>query len=540
MKQLPQVFPGRALDGVVSIEQDSGSRSEPALKVASENGEARSIVSVGSEKSSAAWSASASSRASAESSWWKPVGALLGACGLVATSYYLGSTWLAEPALGVPVGVWGAILVGAWTRLLQTPTRRAWFLDRPVIRSEPARGRVWPRNVVASMALETVAKGASVGVTLLDELSGGVGTSSPSERLAALHDNAAWPERPLRVGLQVPDSVSGPLIGAPGNSPVEFVVLSDMDVDPSICQRHVLDAVVRGDGECITLRTASRYGRDAAWFDWAGQRPLAYSSVFPLRLDPDRVSLGKGVGREDAPIARALIEAAATLSRTPQRLNFADRMQGRRPLSARVSNLGATLDADAIHGDLSLRHLAYAMSRGQLGDVRSLGAKAAARAVSAWIATRDSGLDEAERVAIMESAARIAGDEPEVLLRLAASRISAFHDGDGIETLLRAQHMLTHGEVLQGADHLSFVQSEIAHGSYGPMTLGRVAAGLCMVCSTAPAESLTHLRDDLLEDMRYSGWLVGADADRALLMDVFRQLETARSRAGRSIVSMAA
>jgi len=510
------------------------------VKVASENGEARSIVSDGSEKSSAAWSARASSRASAGSSWWKPVGALLGACGLVATSYYLGSTWLAEPALGVPVGVWGAILVGAWTRMLHTPTRRAWFLERPVIRSEPARGRVWPRNVVASMALETVAKGASVGVTLLDELSGGVGTSSPSERLAALHDNAAWPERPLRVGLQVPDSVSGPLIGAPGNSPVEFVVLSDMDVDPSICQRHVLDAVVRGDGECITLRTASRYGRDAAWFDWAGQRPLAYSSVFPLRLDPDRVSLGKGVGREDAPIARALIEAAATLSRTPQRLNFADRMQGRRPLSARVSNLGATLDADAIHGDLSLRHLAYAMSRGQLGDVRSLGAKAAARAVSAWIATRDSGLDEAERVAIMESAARIAGDEPEVLLRLAASRISAFHDGDGIETLLRAQHMLTHGEVLQGADHLSFVQSEIAHGSYGPMTLGRVAAGLCMVCSTAPAESLTHLRDDLLEDMRYSGWLVGADADRALLMDVFRQLETARSRAGRSIVSMAA
>ncbi len=510
------------------------------MEIASENGERRGRSFLLGAKKPRKLGPRASSRASAGNSWWKPVSALLGACGLVATSYYLGSTWLAEPALGVPVGVWGAILVGAWTRMLQTPTHRAWFLDRPVIRSEPSRARAWPRNVVASTALETVAKGASVGVTLLDELSGGVGTSSPSERLAALHDSAAWPERPLRVGLQVPDSVSGPLIGAAGNSPVEFVVLEDLEVDPSICQRHVLDAVVRGDGDGITLRTASRYGRDAAWFDWAGQRPLAYSSVFPLRLDPDRVSLGAEVGSEHAPISRALIEAAATLSRTPQRLNFEDRMQGRRPLSTRVADSGGTLDAEAIHADLSLRHLAYAMSRGRLGDVRSRGAKAAARAVSAWIATRDSGLDESERVAIMESAARIAGDEPEVLLRLAASKISAFHDGDGIETLLRAQHVLMHGEVLQGADHLSFVQSEIAHGSYGPMTLGRVAAGLCMVCSTAPAESLTHLRDDLLEDMRYSGWLVGADADRALLMDVFRQLEAARSGAGRSIVPLAA
>lgn len=531
---------GKVFDGGASREHEAATRAERAVEVASENGDARSVLprAVGQDQSPQG--AERSEPLQSNPSAWKPVAALLGACGLVATAYYLGAQWLAEPALGVPVGVWGAILAGAWTRMLQTPTRRAWLVDRPVIRSEPSRARAWPRNVVASAALETVAKSASVGVTLLDELTGGTGTDAPSERLSALHDDTAWPERPLRVGLQVPDSVAGPLIGAPGNTPVEFVVLTDLAVDPSIYQRHVLDAVVRGEGDSITLRTAAHYGRDAAWFDWAGQRPLAYSSVFPLRLDPDRVSLGTSVGREQASISRALIEAAATLSRTPQRLNFADRLQGRRPLATNVEVGVESLGAESIHGDLSLRYLAYALSHGELGDARSVGVKAAARAVSAWVATRGGLLEDVERVAIVESAARIAGDEPEVLLRLAASRISAFEDGAGIEALLRAQHLLTHGEILHGADHLSFVQSEIMHGSYGPLTLGRVAAGLCMVCATAPEESLPYLRDDLLEDMRYSGWLVGADADRALLIDVFRQLERARASANRSVVALAA
>ena len=69
---------------------------------------------------------------------------------------------------------------------------------------------------------------------------------------------------------------------------------------------------------------------------------------------------------------------------------------------------------------------------------------------------------------------------------------------------------------------------ELEHGPYSPMTLGRVAAGICLLCASSPTERLAYLRDDLLEDMRYSGWLVGRDTERAVLIDVFRAIERAR------------
>ena len=59
------------------------------------------------------------------------------------------------------------------------------------------------------------------------------------------------------------------------------------------------------------------------------------------------------------------------------------------------------------------------------------------------------------------------------------------------------------------------------------MTLGRVAAGVCLVCATSAPERLPFIRTDFMDDVRYSAWLVGRDQDRAALYDVFRVVERA-------------
>jgi len=106
------------------------------------------------------------------------------------------------------------------------------------------------------------------------------------------------------------------------------------------------------------------------------------------------------------------------------------------------------------------------------------------------------------------------------MLRLAAARFAVCDDSAGMESLLRAQHVL-HEQGLPEFDQSAFLQSELEHGVSAPIALGRVAAGIALVCASLGADKIPYFRDDVMDDARYSGWLVGRDQDRKFLLEVF-------------------
>jgi hypothetical protein len=216
---------------------------------------------------------------------------------------------------------------------------------------------------------------------------------------------------------------------------------------------------------------------------------------------------------------RVLIEVAASLARSPWRLSLADRLLGRWPRVARVGR-GATT------GEEALARLTGPLGRGI--ELRASLAQPCARALSAWLASTPAPVDVAARRAGVESAATILGDEPEALLRLAAVRFAAHDDGAAFDALQRADKVIRAAKHEPVSDQFAFLESEVKLGLHEPMTLGRVAAGICLVAATRPSDHLPHLRDDLMEDLRFSEWLVGRDQDRALLLDAFRMLERGR------------
>ena len=94
--------------------------------------------------------------------------------------------------------------------------------------------------------------------------------------------------------------------------------------------------------------------------------------------------------------------------------------------------------------------------------------------------------------------------------------------------LLRADRLIRQRGTFEGLDHMKLLQAELEHGTFGGMTIGRVAAGICLACAVTPADRIMFLRDDLLDDLRLSSYLVGRDREHAILIDVFRQLERNR------------
>lgn len=513
--------------------------------------------------------------------------AVMAACALVATAYFLGATWLSGQFIGVPAGAWMVLFVwlttlalrsgGATTPLIDqrpswadagvvVPTRPAHVTtasaadptpaaqddgvpprteratDEAAARAAPSdapaeaprtsrRAASERRRVASAPRLSATWRDGSLSA-LVREGVGRVATSLAGRAAgehwlavaaAGLLDGDSAPVRPLRIGVAVERDLADWVMGDRGDP-------SWMMIEPTACaaalaDEHRLDAVVVRDGpDSLGVVTPERPGLEAAWFDWACERPVSYLSLFPMRVDCARLSLS-GLAKPDrwagerGEFLRTLIVTAATLSRWPARLTSLDRVLGRRPAA------GDRADRfDVASGSL------YTLGRSleTLADRRGAGARAAGRALSAWLATFAGPIDEDDRARFAEAAADAAGEEPEVMLRLAAVRLACFQDELGLDALLRADRMLRGRTALPGVDHVKFLQSELSHGTPDPLTFGRVAAGLCLACSTTAADRIAYLRDDLFEDMRFSGWLVGRDQDRALLMEVFRALERAR------------
>lgn len=495
--------------------------------------------------------------AQAPSSLFPPVvSATLGACAAVGTAAWLGADWLREPVAGLPAGAW---LIGAGAGWAWAASRRrsGAFVEGSVLpavtegaASDDVVCRLRPSPGTGTGVLSSGGGLAgSVGALLAAACDGasalgrrvpalGGFASAWGERLGEWHDRSSWPSSPLRIGVDASDDAWRALTHSDGTTPVRWAPVPRAWDDRTACRRLGLDAVVRHYPHGpVRITFAEHEDREAAWYDWSSPPPLTFASLFPVRVDPARVTLNwvDLTDRSEVALLRAVVEGGAALSRTAARLSLADRLRGRRPLTGGLARVvcGGT-DGETVEG--AMRHLGRCLAQStRSGDQATPLQRAAANAASAWVSGADALMDPEERLRTVETAWRILGDEPEVLLRLVAARFAAFQDRGALEAVLGADRAIRERNPEPITDHMAFLQSEVELGLPAPQTLGRVAAGICLVCATSPVERIAYLRDDVTDDMRYSGWLVGRDQDRALLTEVFRVLERQRLAAQEAV-----
>ncbi len=456
--------------------------------------------------------------ASVAVSQWSAVPTLLGACSLVATAYLLGASWLSVPTLGVPVGLWLIVVAVGVFRL---DARRVARRLAGVSASSDPSASVWAIAGALCRGFEALTRWSKPLRDRFDVLSGS--GEKAASRLSAWHDRAAWPERPLRVGLAVGPEVADALRAAPGSSLVQWVHVSGGVGPLGACKSLALDAVLHGEpGEGLRVTTLERSGRDAAWHDWALPRPLTYASVFPFLVDPTHATLGiRSVATgPEAELVRAMIEAAAVLSRSSHRIGLADRLIGRRPTDGTRVQPG-----EIARIDRAMLRLARVFE-GTAERVDSMLARVCARVLSADLCA-GAGRTWAS-ADLWDLIARVGGDEAEIALREAASRFVLLEDSGGLAALARADASLRLRDNPEQIDHTALLEWELEHGASSDQAIGRLAAGICLACATRDAHAIACVRDDLLDDMRHSAWLVDREQDQALILDVFRHIERLR------------
>jgi hypothetical protein len=459
---------------------------------------------------------------------------------VVGVGYWLGATWLGEPLAGVPAGIW--LVLG-----LAAAHRTGWLggpaatEDVEVAAQPSAAAQVTAPRPAEAGSLSTAAPVSTLAVpawptsprtsAAMDGLGRAVGGAARlvvgadpdcsrvkvcEEQLISRLEASEWPARPIRVGIGVESGAAEQLKHGIEEGGGEAVVVRDRvasDSPEEICESQLLDAVVTPSRGGVRITTLERKGREAGWFDWGAARPLSYVGLFPFRLDCSQVSLWSLKDMQcAAPETVAIAMAAAACTRTEARLRLIDRLRGRR--------------SDPSLGDFWMSRLGAIVSALGEAPEPSVG-RALARTVSAWAVT-SPGLDDEERARLAEAAAAVAGDEPEVMLRLAAARFASLRDSAGIDALLRADRLIRSAPDAFSGDQSAFVQSDMVHAPYSSLLLGKVAAGICLACASADTRAVAYLLGDFMDDMRYSGWLVGRDQDRAVLSEVFRALERAR------------
>jgi len=398
--------------------------------------------------------------------------------------------------------------------------------------------KVWPSDYLNRAGLAAIdwgvrglaAAGASADVDV-------------GERVTRWIDDHEWPARPLRIGVRGPNA--WPLgwadrVHASASAGIEWFALPAREggTDGAMIE-HLLDAAVEVTAAgMMRVETLTRSGFEAAWFDWAGSLPLSYASVFPCRVDCERVEVQLEEG-DSAGLVTALIEAAAWSSRAPARLTLEDRLKGRcvaSPMRKRVRRL-EVWKPSVDQFERAMRRLTAGVTEAEAKRVESgfrneagpSGAeRAAARVSSAWLATWVGPMRDTERRDAMEACAGLAGDEAEVALRLAAARLACGADQAGFDALEQADRMLRTRVLLPGIDQFAFVQGELATHLQTPLAVGRVAAGACMIGATMAADTFVHFKDDVLDELKHSELLVGRDQDHRLLVEVFRTLHRIR------------
>ncbi|MBX3406087.1 MAG: hypothetical protein KF869_04910 [Phycisphaeraceae bacterium] len=449
-------------------------------------------------------------------------------CALASTAYVLGATWLESPWLGLPLGVW---LIGAGVG-----AAHLWTTRGPAITAAAGRGRVRvPRGLAASLTTDNV-------LATVMELSGVPARSvqTARRRMREMADNAGLKLTPraIRIGLDLSHRDHERLcaVGASGLAPglaVEWVrapagLMADAPHDAA-----AFDALVRREpegrgGSGAAAVFVPEHGEfHAAWKDWAAPASPGYAQSFPVRLDPGVIRLEQCDFADPlhARLAADIIVLGAALGAGP----------ARRPGGIRSVIRGGALDNETARSAVEVAMLRLA---GTLEDLAAAAdrnetsippaARSAARVLSAWLtawqAQPGTPPIHHERCRLAQLAAGFLDDEPEAALRLGATQIAAFEDRAAMTTFRRARDMLRADARACPIDPLAFIQSEIEMGAPNGLTLGRVAAGLVLLWGTTPADSAHYLRDDLLDDLRHSGWLAQREQDCKVLAEVLEEL----------------
>jgi hypothetical protein len=444
----------------------------------------------------------------------------LTACGTVATAAYLGANFLRTPMAGLPTGVWvvGIAQTAAYAMWRRSQRPKAYLRDIRAIDTVDVRLLAGPTLAWASRSVDHALMRLPIGRAGFDGF---------RMRLQNKLDRGTWPSAPLRIGLDLTSETGEALMDAmPADVSPEWLPVSGED--QRTLERLRLDVIVRQTpGEPMRITTRVDPSRREGWADWSSTGPLSFGSVFPGRVDPGQITLESVDLTDEAELClvAALVQAAGVLSRCTARVGFEDRLCGRTPCDA-PSRKGVTL---------TVTDCTKAMKR--LGDVMlaTRGAReatpalrAAARAVSAYFAGTDAKIAIETRLLFTRAAAEILAEEPEALLRAAAMRFAACDDLPALGMLMEAEHLIRERGGAAPTDQLPFLQAELELGLPGPFTLGRVAAGIAIVAATSPADRLAYVRGDVMDDARYSSWLVGRDQDRAVLAEVLRRLEQSR------------
>lgn len=484
-----------------------------------------------------------------------PWGIALAACAIVVTADLLGVPWLREPVAGLPAGLW---VIAMATAALAAPVRSrlAAGLERlltllgaggpvrqldPASTDTPAAPGWWPANPFLSVCLDALTRAAAalIGLAFLP-LWGGGPSPDLRRRVETFLTRTPLPTRPLRIALCLPDDEADAIVAAPstGASRIQFFRMAEWDEPLSACRRHCFDAAVFHDGEgplrIVTLERPGHPARVVEWADLNGE--LTFGKLFPGRIDPAAVVLeGATASRVRAvpDLVRALIEAAATLSRAEHRLTLADHVLGRRPTDTAGQPAGLSLyrarTSPAADAMAALAAAAASCAAEADSHPWPEAAALAADAASAYFVS-DPDLSPTERLAALRAVADAASGCARTALRLGAASIAALEDDEGLAWLVRADALLRQGSTpLAALDHAAFLESELAHGSDDPMGVARAAAGICLVCAAAQPDQISFVRDDTLEEMAYAGWLVGRDQDRSLLIRVFLEIEHAQA-----------
>lgn len=440
---------------------------------------------------------------------------LLASAAIVALAYWLGAAWLENPVLGVPAGLWAIAVIFAVCRWGEGLVLDAW-IDRLRHRSRGSLHR-WtsflPSILHALAGVPARFTRACSAFASAWRFADSPAQTSHDAIVELSPYAGTMPTRSarIRVGLDLPDHIAHRLMNTSGMKRIEWVPLLEQGLRPQeLCRVRRLDAVLHRMGDMIVATPADTGPLDPLWNDWSQPiSPITYAAVFPMRIDALRVALGDtsfsdAVERE---IAGALLEALVHLRHAPIRVR------------------GTPPGRD----DQIMRRIASILESREQTHATWSCYRTACRLLSAWLCVRPVDWSDQETLEAIELCARVLPGEPEVMLRLAAVRLVMGEDDNALRAITDADRLLRASHRLSHESQLPFVQSELSIGGADSMTFGRVAAGLCLCAASLPADRLPYLRDDVLDEARFSAWLIDREDERYLLARILRELEAARA-----------
>lgn len=398
-----------------------------------------------------------------------------------------------------------------------------WSMGSRSRRWNTRRFNRWPTNAVGSWAWRQAARGARAATLPLRLLF----RSRAEAWLLAQFEDGFWPSRQLRVGVS-DEALLEVLRATLPACEVQWVAVP-AQAGAGALESRIFDCVVsRSEEGEIRVATPEAPGRDAAWHNPATPRPITFSTLFPGRVDFAEATFPADAAGVELQLLRTFIETAAAFSRHPSRLTLDDRFCGRLAyIHAEVATrVPHSRDPFQNVQRMLVIELGASLER-QEGPTTPL-RRTVARLVSAYLAGSDDEFPDSLRHALLERCVVAAPDEPEVLLRAAAGRVAAYADDTAIEAIVRGEAALRDHPLAARNDQTPFLQAELQMGQGAPVSLGRVAAGIALVCAGLDNARAEIVRDDLLDEARFSHWMIPREQDRRFVLGVFRAIITAR------------